>query len=222
MTMPIQFADAFSRSPLIAILRGVRPYEAEEIGEALVEAGFTLIEVPLNSPDPIESITRLARRLRDRAIVGAGTVLRVDDVEAVASAGGQLIVSPNTDSAVIERTVALGLTSLPGYFTPTEAFRALEAGAHGLKFFPADETFIGNFKSQQAVIPKNVPLFVVGGITPDTMATWRSAGACGFGLGRALYTPDMSVAEVTKAARRFLGHCDRGSKTAISSWPEQT
>ncbi len=202
--MTLSFSEAFTRCPLVAILRGVRPQEVEPIGDALVEAGFTLIEVPLNSPDPFDSIGRLARRVGDRAMVGAGTVLTVDDARRVADVGGTMIVSPNTDVEVIRASVAAGMASLPGYFTPSEGFAAIAAGASALKLFPAEAATPAVLKAQRAVLPKSLPVLIVGGITPDTMAPWRVAGADGFGLGSALYSPGASAEKVGAAARAFM------------------
>ena len=198
------FATAFAACPLVAILRGVRPDEVEAIGDALVDAGFTLIEVPLNSPDPFASIERLARRHGDRAMIGAGTVLTTDDVARLADVGGRMVISPNTNPRVIAASVSAGMASLPGYFTPSEAFAALEAGASALKLFPAEAASPAVLKAQRAVLPRDVPLLAVGGIAPDTMAPWRAAGANGFGLGSALYKPGASAAEVGAAARAFV------------------
>lgn len=202
--MTLAFDTAFARCPLVAILRGVRPDEVEAIGEALVEAGFTIIEVPLNSPDPFTSIERLARTLAGRALVGAGTVLSVEDVARLRDAGGQIVISPNTDVEVIAATVSAGLVSMPGYFTPSEAFAALKAGASALKLFPAEGANPAVLKAQRAVLPKHVPVLAVGGIVPEGMAPWLLAGANGFGLGSALYKPGMSAADVGAAARRFM------------------
>lgn len=204
MSVTTDFADKFARCPLVAILRGITPDEIESVGDALVEAGFTLIEIPLNSPDPLHSIRRLAKRLGSDAIVGAGTVLTREDVGHVADAGGRLIVSPNSNADVISTAVAAGLIALPGCFTPTEAFAALEAGAQGLKFFPAEAMKPEVLKAQCAVLPKAVPKLVVGGITPDNMAPWVKAGAAGFGLGSALYKPGSSAEAVGAAARAFV------------------
>lgn len=199
----IDFSDAFSQLPLVAILRGIRPDEVEAAADALVEAGFRLIEVPLNSPDPLLSIERLARRVGDAAIVGAGTVLTVDQVAQVQDAGGAMVVSPNTDIAVIAETAKRGMVSLPGYFTPSEAFAALAAGASGLKLFPAEAATPAVVKAQRAVLPKEVPLLVVGGITPANMEPWRQAGADGFGLGSALYRIGATTEEIAASARAF-------------------
>lgn len=197
---PADFAAAFAHCPLVAILRGIAPGEAEAVGEALAEAGFTLIEVPLNSPQPLESIARLARRLARRALVGAGTVLDPAEVAAVAEAGGRLVVSPGTDPAVIAATVAAGLASMPGYFTPSEGFAAIRAGAHALKLFPAEAAGPAMLRAQAAVLPAEIPKLAVGGIVPEAMAAWIAAGAAGFGLGSALYTPGMDAPEVRRRA----------------------
>jgi 2-dehydro-3-deoxyphosphogalactonate aldolase len=205
MTDPAtRFAQAFAACPLVAVLRGLTPAEAEPVGDALVDAGFTLLEVPLNSPDPLASIAAMAKRYAGRAIVGAGTVLTTDDVAAVADAGGALIVSPNTDPAVIRASVARGLISLPGYYTPSEAFAALAAGAHGLKLFPAEGAAPAFLKAQRAVLPKAVKVLAVGGITPDTMPAWAAAGADGFGLGSNLYRAGKSAADVARDATAFV------------------
>ena len=205
MTDPApRFAEAFATCPLVAVLRGLTPDEAAPIGDALVDAGFTLLEVPLNSPDPLASIAAMAKRYAGRAIVGAGTVLTPQDVAAVADAGGALIVSPNTDPAVIRASVERGLISLPGYFTPSEAFAALHAGAHGLKLFPAEGAAPAFLKAQRAVLPRATKVLAVGGITPDTMPQWHAAGADGFGLGSNLYRAGKSAADVARDAAAFV------------------
>lgn len=205
MTDPAtRFAEAFAACPLVAVLRGLTPDEAAPIGDALVDAGFTLLEVPLNSPDPLGSIAAMAKRYAGRAIVGAGTVLTPQNVAAVADAGGALIVSPNTDPAVIRASVERGLISLPGYFTPSEAFAALHAGAHGLKLFPAEGAAPAFLKAQRAVLPKATKVLAVGGITPDTMPQWHAAGADGFGLGSNLYRAGKSAADVARDAAAFV------------------
>ena len=198
------FDDAFAKCPLIAILRGVKPEEVEAIGEALVEAGFTILEVPMNSPDPLDSIARLARKLEGRAVVGAGTVLRVEDVEAVGAAGGTLIIAPNANVRVIAAAAERGYVALPGIATPTAAFAALEAGAAALKLFPAEAASPAVLKAMRAVLPKDTRVLPVGGITPERMAEWRTAGAAGFGLGSALYAPGMSAADVGARAHGFI------------------
>lgn len=204
MTAPVFFAEAFAACPLVAILRGVLPTEVEDIGKALVDAGFTLIEVPLNSPDPLLSITRLAEKFHRSAVIGAGTVLKTAQIDAVAAAGGRMIVSPNADTDVITRSIECGCASLPGYFTPSEGFAAIAAGAHALKLFPAEGATPALFKAQGAVLPPDVPRLVVGGITPEAMGLWRDAGAAGFGLGSALFKPGMTASTVSANARRFV------------------
>ncbi|MGY4399170.1 2-dehydro-3-deoxyphosphogalactonate aldolase [Sphingomonas sp. UYAg733] len=201
--MPEYFKSAFDRFPLVAILRGITPDEVEAVGDALVVAGFTLIEVPLNSPEPLVSIERLARHLKGVAVVGGGTVLSTDQVSAIAAAGGQMIVSPNTNAAVIAASASAGLASLPGCWTATEAFAALAAGAHALKFFPAEAMSPGVVKALAAVLPPAVPKLVVGGITPDNMQPWVAAGAAGFGLGSALYKRGDTAAQVGINAHAF-------------------
>jgi 2-dehydro-3-deoxyphosphogalactonate aldolase len=198
------FDAAFARCPLIAILRGVKPDEVEDIGDALVDAGFTLIEVPLNSPDPLDSIARLARRFEGRAVIGAGTVLTEGQVEQVAAVGGTMIISPNANPHVIAASAEAGLVSLPGVVTPTEAFAALEAGATALKLFPAEGSSPAILKAMRAVLPKELRLLPVGGIAPDNMGPWREAGADGFGLGSALYKSGLSATEVGERARAFV------------------
>ncbi|OYU15460.1 MAG: 2-dehydro-3-deoxy-6-phosphogalactonate aldolase [Alphaproteobacteria bacterium PA4] len=204
MTAPHDFAAHLAACPLVAILRGVRPDEVEAIGTVLLDAGIRIIEVPLNSPDPFASITRLSGLAAGRALVGAGTVLDGDAVARVAAAGGQVIVSPNTDTAVISASVAAGLVSLPGFFTPSEAFAALAAGAHGLKLFPAEAATPAVLKALRAVLPPATPVLAVGGITADGMSAWTTAGAAGFGLGSGLYKPGMTAAAVGEAARRYV------------------
>jgi len=204
MTILDRFEVAFAACPLVAILRGLTPDEAPAIGDALVEAGFTLIEVPLNSPNPLTSIARLAERFAGRALVGAGTVLTPAQVAEVAAVGGTLIVSPNTDAAVIRATVDAGLVSLPGYQTPSEAFAALAAGATALKLFPADIATPAALKAHRAVLPSSARVLAVGGVTPDSVAVWRAAGAVGFGLGSNLYRPGKPAADVARDAAAFI------------------
>lgn len=204
MTDMPDFAEHFSACPLIAILRGIRPDEVEGIGNALIEAGIRIIEIPLNSPEPFESIARMAGLADGRALVGAGTVLDVESVGRVAAAGGQIIFSPATDAAVIAAANAENLVSIPGFFTPTEAFAAIRAGAHALKFFPAEAGSPAVLKSMRAVLPRDVPVVAVGGMTPDGIAAWRAGGADGFGLGAALFRPGLTGEVVGEAARRFV------------------
>jgi 2-dehydro-3-deoxyphosphogalactonate aldolase len=198
-----RFETALRAMPLIAILRGIEPIEATAVAAALYEAGFRFVEVPLNSPDPLQSIARMRRALPADALVGAGTVLRVDDIERVGSAGGELIVMPHGDPAVIRAAKAAGLVCVPGAMTPTEAFAALDAGADALKLFPAELISPRIVKAMRAVLPKAARLLAVGGITPDTMAEYVRAGATGFGLGSALYHPGASDDLVRTNARRF-------------------
>jgi 2-dehydro-3-deoxyphosphogalactonate aldolase len=190
--------------PLVAIIRGVTPDEVEAVGEAIYEAGIRIIEVPLNSPNPFESIRRLAASIGDRALVGAGTVLKVEDVARVKEVGGQIVVSPTTDADVIAATAAAGMVSSPGYFTPSEAFLALKSGAHALKLFPAEGASPALVKAQRAVLPKDVPILVVGGVRPDNMRQWLEAGANGFGLGSGVYKPGQSPQEVGAQARAYV------------------
>ena len=199
-----RFHACFDRLPLVAILRGVRPDEVEAIGEALVDAGFTLIEVPLNSPEPFDSIGRLARRLGDRALVGAGTVLSPEAVDAVLAAGGAMVIAPNMNPAVIAGAAAHGLPALPGIFTPTEAFAALAAGAAALQLFPAEGSSPAALKAMRAVLPRETRMLPVGGVAPETMRPWVEAGANGFGLGSALYKPGRTAAGVHEAALTFV------------------
>ena len=199
-----KFNTLLRECPLVAIIRGVTPDEAEAIGDALFGAGIRIIEVPLNSPEPFKSIRRLSDRLGERALIGAGTVLDCVDVARVREAGGALIVSPNTDVEVIAATVEAGMVSSPGFFTPSEAFAALKAGAHALKLFPAEGASPSVVKGQRAVLPKDVPLLVVGGIAPDTMRPWLDAGADGFGLGSGLYPPGQSPKRVAERARAYV------------------
>jgi 2-dehydro-3-deoxyphosphogalactonate aldolase len=204
MTTLETFHARLRECPLVAILRGIAPHEAEAMGDALVAAGIRLIEVPLNSPAPLASIEALAMRLGDRAMIGAGTVTASAEVVAVRDAGGRLIVSPNADEEVIVETVQAGLVSLPGFFTASEAFTALRAGAHALKLFPAEGAQPAMLKALRAVLPLETPVLPVGGITPELLSLWLEAGAAGFGLGSALYRKGDSAAEVGKRADRFV------------------
>ena len=201
--MSISLDQALADLPLVAILRGVKPDEVEGIGAALVDAGFRCIEVPLNSPQPFDSIRILADRFGQSVLVGAGTVLKVDDVARVKAAGGRLIVMPHADVEIIAEAKRQDLVCAPGAATPTEAFAALKAGADGVKLFPAEAIPPGVVKAWRAVVPAAVPLIAVGGITPDRMAAYRDAGTTGFGLGSALYKPGMSAADVAATASAF-------------------
>ena len=186
--------------PLIAILRGITPHEAPAIASVLIEAGITTIEVPMNSPQAPKSIAAMIAQVGDAAVVGAGTVLTPAQVDAVADAGGQLIVSPNYDAAVIKQTKARGLQSWPGIFTPTEAFAALAAGADGLKLFPGSMAGPGGLSALRAVLPEGTLVYAVGGAGPENFGDWIKASADGFGLGSALYKPGYSAAEVAARA----------------------
>lgn len=190
--------------PLIAILRGLTPAEAPAIAAALIDAGITRLEVPLNSPQPLDSIAILARDFGDRAQVGAGTVLTPDQVAAVAQAGGRMVLSPNCDTAVIRATVAAGMASYPGVMTPTEAFAALDAGATGLKLFPGELIGPMGLRAMRAVLPQGTECWAVGGVSAANMAEWRQAGAAGFGIGSALYKPGDSAVVVAEKARAMV------------------
>ncbi|WP_186169632.1 2-dehydro-3-deoxy-6-phosphogalactonate aldolase [Burkholderia gladioli] len=210
LTLPAPYAPheglarAFAACPLIAILRGLRPEEAVEHGTALVEAGFRLLEVPLNSPDPFASIAALRAALPAEVLVGAGTVLRPEYVDEVSRAGGELIVMPHADAEVIRRAKTLGMAAAPGVATPSEAFAALRAGADVLKMFPAEQLGPVVVKAWRAVIDKRVPLVPVGGVTPDNMGPYLSAGANGFGLGSALYRPGQDAATTARHAQAYV------------------
>ena len=211
MTSLAAFDAAFASCPLIAILRGVRPDEVVAIGEELVAAGFTLIEVPMNSPDPLDSVGRLVAALGDRAMIGAGTVLTVDQVAAMRDAGGRMVISPNTNIDVIRASAAASLVSLPGIATPSEALVALDAGATALKLFPAEAASPTILKAMRAILPSDLRVLPVGGIVPEGMAPWRQAGAAGFGLGSALYKPGMTAGEVGARARAFVTALERNA-----------
>jgi 2-dehydro-3-deoxyphosphogalactonate aldolase len=198
-----KFEAALRIAPLVGILRGVTPAEALDVGQALASAGWTLIEVPLNSPQPLRSIETLASAL-PQALIGAGTVLSASAVRDVHAAGGQLIVSPNFNADVVREAVELGMVCLPGVLTATEAFAALDAGATGLKLFPAEMLMPGAVKALRAVLNAQTLLLPVGGITPDNMAAYRVAGANGFGIGSALYKPGMAAGAVKSNALKFL------------------
>ena len=195
--------------PLVAILRGVTADEAEAIGEAAYEGGIRMLEVPLNSPDPLHSIELLAKRFGERALVGAGTVIDAADVARIRDAGGRLIVSPDTNAQVIAATAAAGMVSCPAFFTPSEAFTALRSGATALKLFPAEGAAPAVLKAQLAILPKGVTVMIVGGIKPDNMRPWIDAGASGFGLGSGLYKPGQSPSETLDKARAYVAGLGR-------------
>lgn len=198
-----------ARRHLIAILRGIAPPEIGDVCAALVEAGITMIEVPLNSPDPLVSIRRAAATFEGEAEIGAGTVLTPADVDAVAGAGGVFIVSPDANADVIAHTKARGMKSYPGVFTPSEAFAAIRAGATGLKFFPAEVLGPKGIRAMKAVLPPDVPLYAVGGANPENFADYFAAGCAGFGLGTYLYRPGMSADEVAARAQAAVAAYDK-------------
>lgn len=200
---------AMAHCGLIAILRGIKPAEAEAIGQELYAAGFRLIEVPLNSPDPLDSIRAMRAALPTDCLIGAGTVLDPEDCARVQQAGGELIVMPHSDAAVIRAAKALGMASCPGVATPTEAYAALAAGADVLKMFPAEQLGPVVLKAWRAVLRPPIALAPVGGITPDNIAIYAQAGASGFGLGSALYKPGLSAVQVGQNARAFIAAWQR-------------
>jgi 2-dehydro-3-deoxyphosphogalactonate aldolase len=192
------------RRPLIGILRGITPLEAESISDVLIEAGITIIEVPLNSPQPYKTIERMVKFHENSAIFGAGTVLHVNEVQTVSDCGGQLIVSPNLNTLVVKKTKDLNMYSFPGVFTPTECFDALQSGADGLKFFPASLLKEANFKAINSVLPSNTISIAVGGIDEKNFSSWLNVNISGFGLGSNLYKPGMLVEEVKLRAQEIV------------------
>ncbi len=204
-----RFTAANTALPLVAILRGIRPDEAEAAAHCLYDAGFRLIEVPLNSPDPFTSIAAMRRVLPMDALVGAGTVLSAAQMQQLKDCGGELAVMPHADTALIRQAKQLGMLCVPGVVTPTEAFAALDAGADALKLFPAELVTPPILKAIRVVLPKGTRLLPVGGITPDNMKPYRDAGAAGFGLGSALYSPGISTAELAQRADAFVAAWNR-------------
>jgi 2-dehydro-3-deoxyphosphogalactonate aldolase len=196
--------DALEACGIVAILRGVSPGEVVAVAQGLYDAGVRVVEVPLNSPEPFKSIELLAKEFAGRLIVGAGTVLTVQDVNLLKAAGGVISVSPDSNASVIARAIELGMHPLPGVFTPTEAFAAIRAGAKHLKLFPAEAASPATIKAWKAVLPKHVKVYAVGGVTPDNMGDWLAAGASGFGIGSSLYKPGMSVETVQEAAGKLV------------------
>lgn len=194
---------------LIAILRGITPDETVPVCEALVAAGITMIEVPLNSPDPLRSIAQAASEFAERAAIGAGTVLTADEADAVADVGGAFVVSPDANATVIERTRARGMSSYPGVLSPTEAFAAIRAGATGLKFFPAEVLGPPGIKAIKAVLPPDIPLYAVGGANPDNFAAYFAAGCAGFGLGTYIFKPGMTGDDIAARAQTAVAAYDR-------------
>ena len=200
----MNFAETIAAMPIVAILRGVKPDEVIAVAQAIFDAGVRVIEVPLNSPDPLISVARLAAHFGNRAIVGAGTVLTIDDVTRCKAAGAQIIISPNMNPDVIRATVAAGMISAPGCLTPTEAFAALDAGAHAVKLFPGELISAAVVKAMRAVLPKQAIVLVVGGVSADLINQYREAGANGFGIGGGIYRPGASPEHAGANARAFV------------------
>ena len=198
-----KFSDWLARSPLVAILRGVKPDEVEAIAAALEENGVSIVEVPLNSPDPLNSVARLARGFGDRMLIGAGTVMSPQQVEQIKAAGGRLIVTPHADVAVTKAAKQHGMLAVPGFFTPTEAFALLAAGADALKLFPAEAARPEVLRAMRAVLPAGTAVLPVGGIDASNMAAWHAAGAAGYGIGSAIYKPGDTAAVVAEKAKRL-------------------
>lgn len=200
----MQLNNALNACGIIAILRGVKPDEVVDVGDALYTAGVRIVEVPLNSPDPFTSIGKLAKAFAGRMVVGAGTVLSVQDVNMLKDSGGTISVSPDCNPEVIARAIAVGLDPLPGVFTPTEAFAAIRAGSQHLKLFPAEAASPTTVKAWRAVLPKHIQVHAVGGVTPSNMAEWLACGVSGFGIGSSLYKPGMSLGAVSESANTLV------------------
>ena len=198
------FSDAVSECGLIAILRGITTNEVEAVGQALLDAGLRVAEIPLNSPDPFTSIQKVSALFKGKLVVGAGTVLSVQDVNLLKAHGGQISVSPDCNEAVIARARESGLEPLPGVFTPTEAFAAIRAGATHLKLFPAEAASPATVKAWRAVLPKHVNVYAVGGITPSNMQSWIDVGIAGFGIGSNIYKQGFTAADVARSAKEFV------------------
>ena len=196
--------DALEVCGIVAILRGVTPDEVVAVSQTLYDAGIRVVEVPLNSPEPFISIEKLSKTFAEKMIVGAGTVLSVQDVNVLKAHGGQISVSPDCNEATISRAVELGMVPLPGVFTPTEAFTAIRAGAKHLKLFPAELASPQTIKAWKAVLPKNVKIYAVGGVTPENMGAWLVAGASGFGIGSSIFKPGMSMAKISESAHSLV------------------
>jgi 2-dehydro-3-deoxyphosphogalactonate aldolase len=200
----LELKNWLDRCPLVAILRGVKPDEAEAIGEALAEAGVLIVEVPFNSPEPLVSIERLAKRFGDRLLIGAGTLMRPEQAGEVAAAGGRLVVTPHAAPLIVRAAKNAGMFAVPGFFTPAEAFALLDAGADAIKLFPAEAASPAVLKAMRAVLPAGTLVLPVGGIDASNMAGWREAGAAGFGIGSSIYKPGDSAAVVGDKARRLM------------------
>jgi 2-dehydro-3-deoxyphosphogalactonate aldolase len=196
--------DALAACGIVAILRGVTPDEVVAVSQTLYDAGIRVVEVPLNSPEPFISIEKLSKTFAEKMIIGAGTVLSVQDVNLLKAHGGQISVSPDCNEAVIARAKELGMEPLPGVFTPTEAFSAIRAGARHLKLFPAEVSSPQTIKAWKAVLPKHVKIYAVGGVTPDNMGDWLSAGASGFGIGSSIFKPGISMAKISESAHSLV------------------
>ena len=201
--------DALETCGIIAILRGVTPDEVVAVSQTLYDAGVRVVEVPLNSPEPFASIEKLAIAFKDKMVVGAGTVLTVQDVNVLKAHGGQISVSPDCNEATIARAVELGMVPLPGVFTPTEAFAAIRAGAKHLKLFPAEVASPQTIKAWKAVLPRHAKIYAVGGVTPENMGDWLAAGASGFGIGSSIFKPGMSMAKISESAHSLVSAWNR-------------